>query len=104
MQAVIIKDIVSTKDASTKEEYLLAPDIKFAVTTKKKIARVIRKIKAIELFATAKLMIQARRRVAKNWQIRALIEKTSCAPSFKSNPAAHLPPKAIEEYQNEANR
>tara|TARA_Y100001970_G_scaffold230077_1_gene285569 strand:- start:2278 stop:2481 length:204 start_codon:yes stop_codon:yes gene_type:complete len=66
--------------------------------------RLIRKIKATESFATAKLMIQARRRVEKNWQTRALIEKPPCAPSFNPNPAAHLPPKAVGEYQNEANR
>ena len=61
-------------------------------------------MKAIESFATAKLTIQARRRVAKNWQIKALTEKPPCAPSFKPNPTAHLTPKAIGEYQNEANR
>ena len=79
-------------------------DIKFAVSTKKKIVRLIRKIKTSEPFPTIRLLIQASNRIAKNWQTRAKNENPSSALSLSPTPSAHLLPKAAGEYQNEANR
>ena len=71
MQAVIIKVIANTKVASTREEQLLLSDIKFAVSTKKKIVRLIRKIKTSDPFPIIRLVIQASNKIAKNWHTRA---------------------------------